>query len=190
MDPFTAALIANTDRLKQHQRELGAMSLELKKKPYEVLKIHQKVKIKLKRPAFRKESIFQPSFSNDIHTITHIDKTSYPPVYTVSGTQKKFYSHHLLPIGDIQLDNFVPTQTKHKLLIQSVIATPDNSLLRSGTSRKLSSNFDDIKYKTLQDGQINLLSRKDLLLHKNLFGKNHLIFGPYFNEPQNKKYLI
>ena len=192
MDPFTSALIANTDRLKHRQRELGAMSIELKKKPYDILKLHQRVKIKLRHNPFRKETIFQPAFSNHTHTITDINKSSYPAVYTLTGTQKKFYSYQLLPVGDgPELDHLMmPTQTNQKLLIQTVLTTPPNSLLRSGKARKLPSSIDDVKYKVLQNGEIKLLSRNDLRLHKNLFNENHLVYSPFFNEPQNRKYIV
>ena len=189
-DCFTAALVAGTNRLTHRQRELGAMSLELKKKPRDTLRVNMNVKIKLKLQPFRKEGLFQPAFSQNIHKITHIDRKEYPPLISLTNTKKRFYSQQLLPVGDQypKDPHIMPPQSRKKLLIQDIVTGPETSLLRSGKSRTMTNS--EVKYKTLHDGNIELLTKNDLLLYKKLFGENYLVYSPNFNDSDKMKYLI
>ena len=153
------------------------------------MRLHQHVRIRVKHDAFRKETIFKPSFSKTEHEILHIDKTTYPAVYTLSGTRKKFYSFQLLRVNKPFLDHLLPTQSHKKLLVQNVQVSPPNPL-RSGKIRISPDSLEDVKYKTLYNGQIQFLSRNDLLLHKKLYNDDHLVYSPSFNDPEYRKYIV
>ena len=187
--PFCAAQVAELDRLKRRAREIGAINLQLKKKPHDVLKINQQVKIRKKMNVFRKESLFQPAYSNSVHVITHIDKNQYPPLYTVSGSKHRYYDFQLLALSDSFPNDHLMPQPKHKILIQDVTATPSTSTSRSGKERQ-NTTLTDVKYTVLRDGEIAFLTRPDLELYRKLFGNQILAYNPVFNKPEYQKYIV
>ena len=188
-NPFDSATVAKSDRLERAYREIGAIDLELKKKPRDVLRLHQQVKIKRKHQAFRKESLFTPAFGDSIHRITHIHSESYPKLYTVSGSKHKYYDFQLLPLSDAFPNDHLMPRPHHRVLIQDIFTSPAVSTNRSGKERKTGLQ-PDVQYIVLRDGKKAFLSRSDLVLYKKLFGSQILAYNPVFNSAEYQKYIV
>ena len=189
-DSFSTGAVAEINRMKQCQREVEAIDIELKKSKRQVLRLNQQVKIRKKTNVFRKESLFTPAFSEKVHVITKIDQTSYPILYSVSNSSHRFYSHQLMPLSDSFPNDKLMPKPRHRILVQDIIKNPSYSHNRSGIVRVPAEDEDDIKYITLRDGEIAHLTRDDLRLYRSLFGNDIIAYHSIFNKPEYRKHVI
>ena len=178
------------NKLKQGQRQLGAIEIEMKKRKRQIIRLGQKVKIKKKTNPFRKESLFTPAFSDSVHTVQKIDATEYPILYSISNSKNRFYSHQLLVLSDSYPNDHLLPKPKHKILVQDIIPDTSHSLTRSGKPRLKAHDPDNVKYITLRDGQIAHLTKEDLKLYQSLFGNEIIAYHSNFNKPEYQKHIV
>ena len=77
------------------------MQLYIKTPRQDRIEIGSKVRVKKKESVFRKtDPIFSSIWSDNIHEITSIDKTSFPVIYYVNNMNRGFYSFQLQLVLD------------------------------------------------------------------------------------------
>ena len=189
-DGFCAGTVAETDKMKRYQHQLGAIDIELRKKRGQILRLGQKVKIKRKTNPFRKESLFSPAFSESVHTIEKIDQSTYPILYTISNSKNRYYAHQLLKLSDSYPNDHLLSKPKHRILIQDIIPDDSDSFTRSGKTKLGNNNLNNVKYITLRDGQIAHLTKEDLKLYKSLFGSQIFAYHSVFNQPEYQRHIV
>ena len=153
--------------------------------PRQRIRINAKVKVRVKRHIFRKETpVHHSIWSKAVHIVTKIDESQFPYKYHLSGISKTFYAFQLL-----LLSPYYPIDESNSMSTIKVVGLEhiNAPYLRSG--RSLPSRA-EIKYKIIKDGQLEYASASDLLTYSRLFGKSILHYADFFKQPENLSYII
>ena len=160
------------------------MQLYIKTPRQDRIEIGSKVRVKKKESVFRKtDPIFSSIWSDNIHEITSIDKTSFPIIYYVNNMNRGFYSFQL----QLVLDSTPIMNTTLSEKIEVVGIQHENSFLRN---KKILPSRHEISYIIKKDGETDTVKAPDLLLYKKLFGNDILTYSSFFQQPENISYVI
>ena len=170
---------------RQHQ--LMSMELFSHVKPRDVITVNSRVKVQKLRSVFRKfQPLHSPLWSEEIYTVTKIDKQKFPFVYEVTGLKKKFYAFQLLKVSE-----YYPLERKNSLetriLVQKCVV-PSRFTLRSG--RKTVLNDENVIYTILKDNVVSTVDKEELIRFKRSLGNDVLVYSPFFSKPANLKFIV
>lgn len=161
-----------------------SMQLYIKTPRHDRIEIGSKVRVKKKDNIFRKTNpVFSSIWSDDIHEVTSIDKTSFPVIYYVNNMNRGFYSFQLQLVADSM--PLMNTTLSEKIDVVGI--QHENSFLRN---RKIIPSHHEISYIIKKNGETDTAKASDLLLYKKLFGKDILTYSSFFQKPENISYVI
>lgn len=183
----TSSLVARLNTLQHGQHQIKAMGYYLKTPRHDRIKIGSRVRLRLMRHIFRKETIFHSIWTDSVHTVLNIDKKVWPFLYTVDNVKRRFYSFQLLLLSPyFPLNEFTPSRPT-KIFIKD-FKTINEPYLRS---RKIIPSRHEIEYIIVEkNGETKTVSAKDLLLYKKIYGPHILEYSDIFKQPENVQLVI
>ena len=182
-----AGVISKLNDITQRHHQLTSMRIHTKKPPHELFKIGDTVKTLVKRSIFRKHQPLKNSiWSESIHKITNIDKTTFPYTYSISEANKKFYSFQLLKITQYYPLEENISHTRPSVLVDDY-HIPVNQYLRSG---KATSRIEEPVYRVLYQGKVQNMQKTGLLKLKQSLGTHALAYSSKFSHEPHTKYVI
>ena len=179
---WAASLLAKLNGVNYTYQQIQSMGFLARSKPRDILNIGSKVKIRLLKNIFNKfKPLEHPMWSETVHTITRIDSSSYPYLYSVTDSRKKYYSFQLLKINDYYpLDK----EKREKILVNNY-SRPESNYLRSGITKE-----GDVLYNILKDNKILNVSKEDLKEFKKSFGENSLAYSSFFKDDIHRSFIV
>ena len=194
-DTHVAAVVArfNSHSFRAHQLESRDLFLSGKRKVFET---GQRVLIKVKKSLVHKKSsnVFQPNFTTKIFTIKTIDKTRFPPVYSMKELKddsRRFYEHELQPVDELFLSMKAKTKedSTQNFIVDNIEEDMNQPYLRSGFTPQ---NKKVSHYKVLTDNGQNhsLMTKEQVINLKKLWGSKAVKFSSTFDSPTMQKYVI
>ena len=135
-DTHVAAIVArfNSHSFHTHQLESRDLFSSGKRRVFET---GQRVLIKvIKSPVHKKSSnVFAPNFTTKVFTIKDIDRTKFPPVYSMlelKDNSRKFYEHELQPVDELFLSMKSKEDPAQSFIVDNIEQDMNQSYLRSG----------------------------------------------------------
>ena len=160
-------------------------ALFAKKPRHEVLKIGDRVKVRVPRSIFRKHKPLTRSiWSDDTYKIVGIDESDYPPIYSLENHKKRFYHHELLRVSEHFPLETRGLEARPKILVNDYQLTETN-YLNSG-QRKTNRAI----YSVMKDGKISSCTADELKMFKNVYGPDTLLWSSYFNRAPHSKFIV
>lgn len=173
---YTASKILRKilEEYKEHQEE--AQSLFRNLKEFQKIKLGDSVRIRHPKQLIRKESsVFTPQVTSEIYTITRVDRTKLPYVYSLNNNEnKRYYAWSLLKVSpDIvsKVETYQKEQAEKNPIIILKSIMPQTTSLRSG---KTLIHPQDLTFEIEKNGQQEFVDKNTLVLYKKLFGSNVL----------------
>ena len=189
-DTHVAAVIArfNSHSFRDHELRSRELFRSGKRK---IFAEGQRVLIKVKKSPVHKKSsnVFAPNFTTKIFTIKSIDKSKFPPVYSMvelKDDSRKFYEHELQPVD--KLFQTLKKNSKETFVVQNV-EEMNQPYLRSGLTPTDKKVF-HYRVLTNKDKEPLLMSKEQLINLKKLWGSKSITFSPTFDSPTMQKYVI
>ena len=172
---YTASRILRKTLKDQQRHQAENQSVFRNLKETQKIKLGDSVRIKQPKQVIRKESsVFAPQVSGEIFTITRVDRSKFPYIYTLNNNENKRYYAWSLSKVDPSILAQAETHQKNLAQKQPVIivrnVTPSsNIVLRSG---KALVNPQELTYEIEKNGQREFVDKRTLSLYKKLFGKH------------------
>ena len=206
-DPHSCSIVLRK-LLKQQKEHRQASYSMYQSLPTDMrLNIDDKVRIRFRKGLIRKESsVFTPLVSQEIYSITEIDKSRLPYLYKINnGQDRKYYAWNLLKIDDSMLtkitqltkgirpDQTGPDQTRpndqqKRIIVQNIIN--ETKQLRNG---KKIVDPSGAMYKIQKDGSTagEYVTKNTLLKYKELFGADILKYDEVLRtDPYYKDFIV
>ena len=190
----TASIVLQKSLLKYKKHQVASLSVFQNLKESQKLKIQDLVRIRLPKQLIRKESaVFTPQVSEEIFTITKVDRSRLPYIYTLNHNEsKKHYAWSLMKIDPSilnkgeSLKHEMATQ-KPNIVVQNITPKQQNTL-RNG---KIIYHPSDVTYEVEKNGVKEFVDKATLLLYKKLFGVHTLQYSPHLKEnPSSRPYIL
>jgi len=182
------SIITKKNRSAYKSHQLKSQSIYANLKEYQKLQIGDRVLLKLKKKAFRKDSsTFYPRYTDNSYKISGVDYSEYPLIYRLSGFPKSrgFYAFELQKVED---DFQEEATIAKKIIVKDVLILRTTPVLRSGHSFK---DRVDISYLIDQDGLEQTVGSPELKFFKKVLGERSVEYAPKVTEDDEKrKYII
>ena len=184
-DEHVGSLIAreNTKTFEEHQ--FRSKTIFHKQKTAEKISVGDKVLLKLKPKAFRKEgSTFYPRYAESVYTVIAIDKSAFPPLYKLEHFpgKRRFYAFELRKVK-----NFVPPLKDQKTIFVKDVVFFHEPILRSGITL---ANRRHVLYQIKKDNKDETVTPSELKFLKKLWGNDSLQYSDLFSQSEKEKYVI
>lgn len=180
----------------QRQRETKRYFSMHPKKQFQV---NDHVLISTKRHSFHKNSaIFYPTFENETFVVRSIDRRFLPWTYKISRLESNIIVKHLygFEMQKIPFQSEIDTNSekifpvvndKLKSIRVNDIIKENSTNLRSG---RIISGKEIIFYRIEIDNKLDIVTRSGLKIMQRAFGNNSLKYSKFFDDPNNKQYII
>ena len=175
---YTASKILRK-KLKEHeQHQTENQSIFRNLKESQKLKLGDTVRLKHPKQIIRKESsVFTPQVSRELFTVTRIDRSKFPYIYSLDHNEnKRYYAWSLSKVDPLIITQAETYQkdlarTKPVILVKNVTQRK-NIMLRSG--KTLIAPHHELTYEIEKNGQREFVDINTLNLYKKLFGEHVL----------------
>ena len=162
-----------------------------------ILKIGDKVRLKLTKQIIRKESgLYNPLVSKEVFEIIDINSDRFPKSYRLKELpgHRLFYAWNLVKV-DERIIQEAEKQKKHLILQDDEISTisvldikiRESNMLRSN---KILPSKSEIMYIILHKGEKQFVTKETLLLFKKMFNDDVLKFSAKFYTPEFQQYRV
>ena len=161
-----------------------------------ILKIGDKVRLKLTKQIIRKESgLFNPLVSEEIFEISNINSDRFPKSYLLKEFENRFFYAWNLVKVDERIIQEAKKQKKKHLVLQDEASTisvldikkRESDMLRS---KKILPSKSEIMYEILHKDEKQFVTKDTLLLFKKMFNDNVLKYSAKFDTPEFQQYRI
>ena len=150
------------------------------------------IKVVKKKVQKQSNSVFFPNYTQKIYTVKDVDRTKYPPTYSIEeiSTPRRFYEFELQLVDPLYHE--LSTKTNDNFLTVEDVEEDNSSessmpYLRSGRTPLAKSS---IVYRVRKKNKIELLTEEQLRHFKNLFGSDSLRYSAIFQLKNKRKYVI
>ena len=163
------------------------------------LQIDDKCRLRFRKMLIRKESsVFAPSVSKEVYTITEIDKSKLPYLYKINnGKNQLYYAWNLLKVDKDMLAKISEPIERNKnqqtkaqpIKVQMVVN--ETKQLKNG---KKIPNPSGAMYKIQKENETKggeYVTKNTLMKYKELFGDNILQYDEIFmSDPYYKNFIV
>ena len=162
-----------------------------------ILKIGDKVRLKLTKQIIRKESgLYNPLVSKEIFEISNINSDRFPKSYCLKELEHRlFYAWNLVKIDERIVKEAEKQEKKHLILQDEETSTisvldikkRESDMIRS---KKILPSKSEIMYEILHKDEKQFVTKDTLLLFKKMFNDNVLKYSAKFDTPEFQQYRI
>ena len=185
-DSHTSSEICKKLIARTQERQTRLTNIfSLKKK--QVYHVGDRVLLKRKRATFYKQDLTKHNmFETEVRKITQVDKSCLPYLYSITGSDKKYYFFELKKVGAEygSLESSVQSTETSKIFVED-FNFEQLPLLRSG---RIIANRNPIVYTIRRGEKTETVSAQHLKFFKKFLGKQVLTYSEKFK--QHPEYII